>query len=219
MQRILVIGAGGTAKEVVEIIELCGVQGVVGLIAPDANGQRVLDYPVLGGDAEIAGIVARHGIDGAVVAIGDNWRRAAVGGELRRRLPGRSFVSAVHPAASVSPRAHIGAGGLVYPMAVLMVDAHLGSFVYVSVGGIVGHDVRVGDGANIGPGAVLGGQVQVGDYTAIGAGAVVLQGRSVGAHAVIGAGAVVTRDVPAYAVAYGAPARVVRQRQQGEPYL
>jgi acetyltransferase-like isoleucine patch superfamily enzyme len=44
----------------------------------------------------------------------------------------------------------------------------------------------------------------------IGAGAMILQGVTVGECAVVGAGAVVTDDVPAYAVAMGVPARVVK---------
>jgi len=43
---------------------------------------------------------------------------------------------------------------------------------------------------------------------------VVLDGVTIGRGAVIGAGSVVTKDIPAYAVAYGTPARVVGQRKR-----
>jgi acetyltransferase-like isoleucine patch superfamily enzyme len=43
----------------------------------------------------------------------------------------------------------------------------------------------------------------------IGSNATVLAGLTVGEHAMVGAGAVVTKDVPAYAVVVGVPARVV----------
>ena len=46
----------------------------------------------------------------------------------------------------------------------------------------------------------------------IGANAVILGGVKIGDGCVIGAGSVVTKDLPAYAVAFGAPARVVRSR-------
>jgi acetyltransferase-like isoleucine patch superfamily enzyme len=56
------------------------------------------------------------------------------------------------------------------------------------------------------------GGVTIEDEAWIGAGAVVLDGVRVGRGAIVGAGAVVTRDVPAYAVVTGIPARVVRFR-------
>ena len=49
----------------------------------------------------------------------------------------------------------------------------------------------------------------VGDNVTIGAGAVVLGPITVGSGAVIGANAVVNRDVPAFAIAVGVPARVI----------
>ena len=44
----------------------------------------------------------------------------------------------------------------------------------------------------------------------IGANATILPGLVIGQHAVVGAGSVVTRDVPAYAVVVGNPARIIR---------
>jgi acetyltransferase-like isoleucine patch superfamily enzyme len=44
----------------------------------------------------------------------------------------------------------------------------------------------------------------------IGANATILPGVTIGEYAMIGAGAVVTKDIPAYAVAVGNPARVIR---------
>ncbi len=46
----------------------------------------------------------------------------------------------------------------------------------------------------------------------IGTGAIILPGVSIGRGALIGAGSVVTRDIPAYSVAAGVPARVKRKR-------
>lgn len=48
----------------------------------------------------------------------------------------------------------------------------------------------------------------------IGGGATVLQGVSIGEGAVIGAGSVVTKDVPAFAVVVGNPAKVVHYRDK-----
>jgi phosphonate metabolism protein (transferase hexapeptide repeat family) len=55
-------------------------------------------------------------------------------------------------------------------------------------------------------------RVTIGPDVWIGHGAILMPGISVGTGAVVGAGAVATHDVPAYAIAVGVPARVIRRR-------
>lgn len=55
-------------------------------------------------------------------------------------------------------------------------------------------------------------RVDIGHDVWIGHGAIVLPGRSIGIGAVVAAGAIVTKDVPAYAIVAGNPARTIRQR-------
>ena len=115
-------------------------------------------------------------------------------------------------------------------------DVTIGADCSVNVSAAVRGRVRVGDGVRIGSHtSVLGFDhafddvdvpvfrqgltsrgITIGDDVWLGAHVVVLDGVDVGSHAVVGAGAVVTRDVPAYAVAVGNPARVVRDRRTGE---
>ena len=57
-----------------------------------------------------------------------------------------------------------------------------------------------------------GHHVHIGHDVWIGHGAIVLPGRSVGTGAVIAAGAIVTKDVPAYAIVAGNPARTIQRR-------
>jgi len=55
-------------------------------------------------------------------------------------------------------------------------------------------------------------RVDIGHDVWIGHGAIVLPGRSVGTGAVIAAGAIVTKDVPAYTIVGGNPARPIKRR-------
>lgn len=55
-------------------------------------------------------------------------------------------------------------------------------------------------------------RVQIGHDVWIGHGAIVLPGRSIGTGAVVAAGAVVTKDVPAYTIVAGNPARQIKRR-------
>jgi acetyltransferase-like isoleucine patch superfamily enzyme len=58
--------------------------------------------------------------------------------------------------------------------------------------------------------------VQIGRNVWIGARVTVLKGVTIGDAAVVGAGAVVTKDVPAFAIVAGNPARLIRWRFEGE---
>jgi phosphonate metabolism protein (transferase hexapeptide repeat family) len=55
-------------------------------------------------------------------------------------------------------------------------------------------------------------RVHIGHDVWIGHGAIVLPGRRIGDGAVVAAGAIVTKDVPAYAIVGGNPARVIKAR-------
>lgn len=55
-------------------------------------------------------------------------------------------------------------------------------------------------------------QTIIGNDTWIGNGAIIMPEVTIGDGAVIGSGAIVTKDIPAYAVAVGSPARVIKMR-------
>ncbi len=99
-------------------------------------------------------------------------------------------------------------------------DVQLGSGVYFihSVGSVVGGTARVGNrvrfmGNNTVGTARDNGCPVIEDDVEVGCGARILGPVRIGARAVIGANAVVLADVPADAVAVGAPARIVRRGQ------
>jgi phosphonate metabolism protein (transferase hexapeptide repeat family) len=55
-------------------------------------------------------------------------------------------------------------------------------------------------------------RVHIGHDVWIGHGAIVLPGRRIGTGAVVAAGAIVTKDVPAYTIVAGNPARPIKRR-------
>lgn len=110
---------------------------------------------------------------------------------------------------------------------------HVSSFCHLNIGGgrlHVGDYVALTSGVKVHTGSnkpagqsmsssappemqvIERGEVTIGDFAFIGSGAQILMGVTVGEYAVVGAGAVVTKDVPAWTVWMGLPAKMVGRR-------
>lgn len=83
--------------------------------------------------------------------------------------------------------------------------------------GCIGHvntdqPLWIGDEVSIGHGAIVHG-CRIGTGTLIGMGAIILNGADIGEYALIGAGSLVTenKQIPAYTLSLGSPAKVVRE--------
>lgn len=203
---LLLIGASGHAKVVVDALH--AAVPAFSITVQDDNrlleGQLLLGHPI------------RAPVDWACepadffhVAIGHNENRARcyTAGRASQRMP-RSII---HPDATVSPLAEIGAGSFVAARAIVAPAARVGEGVILNHGSVVDHDCLVGDFSHIAPLAVLGGGVKVGRLVLVGAGAIVLPGHTIGDGATIGAGAVVTHDVAAGVTVTGIPARTTHR--------
>lgn len=192
MKRIAVFGAGGHGKVVVDAIERNAGLAVAYVVDDNPQpGATVLGHAVAGGREAL--LARRGGIDGAIVAIGDNSARR----EVARWLDAQGFVllSVVHPAAVVAPSAAVGPGTLVMPGAVVNADARIGANAIINSGAVIEHDCEVGEAAHVAPGAVLCGGARVGAGTLVGAGAVVLPGVRIGEFLLVKAGTVAARDM------------------------
>lgn len=201
---IVVIGAGGHARVVVDALQCAGleVEGVIGLEpVGDVLGVRYLgtDDAVLARNPQ--SVMLANGV-GSIDAKGT---RAAVFD--RFAALGYEFVRVIHPSAVVARSAQLGEGAQVMAGAVIQPGARLGKNVLVNTRASVDHDCVIGDDVHIAPGATLSGGVIVEAGAHVGAGAVVLQGRRVGVRAVVGAGATVHRDVRAGVIVVGVPAK------------
>jgi len=216
---MLVFGAGGHAKVVIDIARKAGFF-VVGVVdEAQAAGSEFCGASVLGRTAEIVRICQEIQCSAGVVAIGNNMLRANVVQNILDVYPQFQFVTLVHPSAVLGENVLIGEGSVIMAGAIVNPAANIGRHIIVNTKASVDHDAQIGDFTSIAPGATLGGNVGVGEHTAIGLGANVIHGVTIGKHTVVGAGALVNKALPDFVVAFGVPARVVRARVAGDRYL
>ncbi len=201
---LLIIGAGGHAKVVIDVARAAGFKPIASL-DPAAVGGHCNGVDILGND-DLAPEVFAGGTRAAAVAIGDNRLRCRIAERLRGI--GFTFPTLVHPSAVVSGSAKIGIGTVVMANAVVNADSSVGDFVIINSGAVVEHDCVIGRGAHVAPGTRLGGNVLVGHCALMGIGSTARPGSVIGDNAVIGAGSTVIADIPADCIATGSPARL-----------
>ena len=206
---LVLIGGGGHANVVADILSTLRAFRLVGYVAQNAGPPLLEKIPCLGTD-DCLSRLRGEGVQHAFVAVGHNATRV----RLSRLLAAMDFKmpSVISTGAIVSAMARIGQGVAVMPGAVINACATIDDFAIVNTRASVDHDSVVGMGAHVAPGVSVCGNVTIGELALVGAGAVLIPGVSVGCRAKVGAGAVVIHDVPADATAVGVPARVVQQR-------
>ncbi len=201
--KIVVIGAGGHAKVVVDA---CRAAGWTVLGTADGNPHRtVFGLPHLGPPEELC---PEPGVR-AVIAVGSNAARR----DIARRLDGHlRWAPVIHPAATVSPRARVEEGAVIFAEAVVQADTVVGRHAILNTGCRVDHDNDIGAFCHVAPGAVLAGTVTLGEGVFVGAGAVVTPNRTLGEWCTVGAGGVVVQDTQPGLTYVGVPAREIGAR-------
>src|SRR6266571_1692226 len=148
--RILVIGAGGHARAVLDVIRSEGRHDVVGLIdGTKPKGTPCLGSQVLGGESDLAVVCRGEGTSLGIVAIGDNWQRRAMTERLRALVPAFEPVSAIHPSATVAADATIGSGTVIMPGAVVVSGCRIGQGCIVNTLASLDHDGVMEDYASL----------------------------------------------------------------------
>lgn len=199
MSGILVVGAGGHAKVVIATLHAAGLD-VAGVLDDRAEswGTSVLGCSVLGGLEQLKRSAAH-----AIIAIGNNAARR----DIATRFPETTWMSVVHPAATVHESVKVGAGTVIFASAVIQPDTILGQHIIVNTGATVDHDCVLENYVHVAPGVHLAGAVHLEEGVFLGIGCTVTPGINVGRWTTVGAGGVVVRSLPANTVAVGIPAR------------
>lgn len=220
MENIIIFGASGHAKVIIDIIESQKKYNIVGIIDDfKSSRETLLGYSILGKTKDLEEITRAHGTSKGIIAIGDNWVRNNIYHKIISILPEFEFATLIHKNAVISKHSEIGQGSVVMAGTTVNPGSQIGQHCILNTNSSLDHDCKMNSFSSLAPGVTTGGNVTVGEFSAISLGAKIIHGKSVGEHTVVGAGSVVLNDIPSLSVAYGCPAKTVRSRKKGEKYL
>jgi sugar O-acyltransferase (sialic acid O-acetyltransferase NeuD family) len=203
-RKIALIGGGGFAKEVAELVRLRGDE-IAGCYAADPGHFAALHKGYLD---ELDRDKAHY--DAVALGVGAFDRRSL---KRRQGLTEWILASGLPAPAVVSPTAILAEGVTVEDGAFvghgvnIGVDATIRGFAVVNMGAILGHDAVVGERSVVAPGAFVGGGSTIGRDTIIGPLAKVLQGISIGDDVMLGIGCLALRSLGAGSTVWPRPER------------
>ncbi len=195
-KSVVIIGAGGHARVVADIVKKSGDK-VVGFLDDFNTGDGIL------GTVDDC-IKFAHNCS-FVIAIGSNKARSTIA----QKYSNLDYYTAIHPTAVISENVTIKKGTVVMANAVVNSGAVIGEHTIINTASVVEHDNFIGDYVHISPNATLCGTVTVESGTHIGAGAVVKNNISICKQCVIGCGAAVVKDITKPGIYAGVPSKEI----------
>lgn len=216
-QRVIIIGAGGFAREVLDVLEAANARTasyeILGFIVDPQYaepGMEVNGKPILGGFEWLG----QHVDDvSAICGVGSPDLRYQL--VERARKLGVRFFSVIHPQAIFTRWVTVGEGTIVTAGCILTNRITLGNHVQVNLDCTVGHDTVAEDFVTLAPGVHVSGNVTLCEGCSVGTGANIIEKKNVGSWATIGAGTTVISDVPPNSTVVGVPGKVVRTKPSG----
>ncbi len=214
--RIVIFGAGGLGREVLQVVrdqQRAGVQvDCLGfLVDPEfagsfaVNGAHVhQDLAALAADASVR----------FIVAVGNSAMRARIAARIEH-LTGPRFATIVHPSSILGDTVAVGSGSIILAATSVTTDVRIGQHVLINPHVSIAHDCVLEDYVSLAPAVTLGGDVHVEQGCEIGAAATVIPKQRIGRWSIVGAGAVVIKPVAANTTVVGLPAREVANRNAG----
>lgn len=199
MNKIVILGMGGHARSLVDILEREGKYEIEGYVVNDMEkGNIIAGYPIIGRDNNLEEIF-QAGIKYAAIGIGF-LGKGSIRKVLWKKLKEIGFLLPVicDTSAIIANNVMIGEGSVIGKGAIINSGSVIGKLSIINTGAIIEHDCVIGDFTHISVGSVLCGGVRVGKETFIGANATVIQGKNIGEGCVIGAGLVIRKDMEEY---------------------
>ena len=188
MKPLLLIGCGGHARSLIELVESTGEWQIYGLVGlPEQIGSRVLGYSVIGCDDDLPRLKVE--CPSALLAIGqlqDSAPRVRLAKHLGQF--GFQFPVLISPHALVSRYAQVGDGTTLGHGVIVNAGAVVGDHCIINSRSLIEHDVHIGHYCHVSTGVLVNGGVQIGSCSFIGSGAMIREGLTLPSRTVISAG-------------------------------
>jgi sugar O-acyltransferase (sialic acid O-acetyltransferase NeuD family) len=219
-KNIVVIGAGLHGLYCLDILEKTADYHIIGLIdSLSGLGSSKHGYQVIGRQERLPQLIQQFDIFGGVIALGDNYERWKVHYQLQALAPNFNFINAIHPTAVIGKDVSLGKGVVVGPGAIINPGCKLGDMVHLANGVSLGTQNEFASYTSISSRSNTGGLVKVGTGSAITMGVTIIDRLNIGSNTVVGAGSLVLSDLDDNIVAYGRPAKKVKDRKAEDRFL
>ena len=207
-KKVIIIGAGGNAKVIADIILKSGDK-VLGFLDDNIEiGTRIDNqegFEVLGKVDTVMELQEENPELEFIIGIGNNNIRKNIAEEYNLK-----YYTAIHPTANIGFGVVIKEGTTIMASACISPSTYIGKHCIINTAAIVEHDNIIREYVHISPNATLAGTVVIGVKTHIGAGATIINNVNVTSNVIIGAGAVVTKDITESGTYVGVPAKKIK---------
>ncbi|WP_158096078.1 acetyltransferase [Cloacibacillus sp. An23] len=215
MQKLLIYGASGLGREILDMIEEINsitpqykIEGWIDDGVP--SGAVINNVTVLGNINYIATVDSCA----VVLAIADPNIKEQLYNKIKAENTQIVFPIIVHPSSSVSPLSELDEGVIITRFCWVTANTRIGKCVLLNTRCDVGHDSRIGNFSSLMPSVNISGNVTTGKKVYIGVQSALLQGLSIGDNAIIGMGSKVMTNVPPNCTVLGNPAKIIQRREK-----
>jgi sugar O-acyltransferase (sialic acid O-acetyltransferase NeuD family) len=213
--NIFVFGSSGHAKVIIDIIENEKKYKITGLIDKEEFiNKKTFQYEVLGSEKQLGKLIKKYNTRKGIIAIGDNSIRKKVAENILKNFPEFEFVNAVHPTVLLGKNVSLGKGIVIMPNVTINADSTIEDHCIINTRAVIEHDNHLASFCSLAPGTITGGNVKIGQGTAVGLGTIILPTIEIGENSIIGAGSLVLKDIPSNVVAFGLPAKTIKDNFQ-----
>lgn len=156
-EKIVLFGAGGHCKSVIDVIETEGKFQIAGIIdMPERVGETISGYPVIGTDDDIPDLINEyHNVHITVGHIESPATRIKLFHELKKYNANLPVI--ISPFARVSESSVLGEGTVLMHHALINAYAKVGKNCIINSKAIIEHDAIVKNYCHISTGAIING--------------------------------------------------------------